>query len=140
MVASRIQGLGEIALQVNDIDAMVGFYQDVVGLDLMHRFPDSGTTFFKIADGVAGHTQVLALFDRGARSEIAPRRPPLDHIAFSLSLADLWAEKHRLQGLGVAIREDTHTWVQWRSLYITDPEGNEVEWVAFDPSIPNEKW
>ena len=36
-----IQGLGEIALRVNDLDAMQRFYSDVIGLELMRRFPRS---------------------------------------------------------------------------------------------------
>jgi catechol 2,3-dioxygenase len=140
MMASPIRSLGEIALQVSDMDAMVAFYRDVVGLQLYRRFPGSGPAFFRIADGVDGHTQVLALFDRGTRPELAARRPPLDHIAFSVGLPDLALEQRRLEVLGVPIREQTHAWVQWRSLYVEDPEGNVVEWVAFDPSVEQEEW
>lgn len=130
-----IRGLGEIALQVVDMDAMVDFYQHVVGLELLRRFPGDGPAFFRIADGVAGHTQVLALFDRGTRPGTTRNRPPLDHIAFGIDLENFAAEQARLEALNVAIHQTTHGWVQWRSLYIYDPEGNEVEWVCFDPSI-----
>jgi hypothetical protein len=27
----------------------------------------------------------------------------------------------------------THDWVQWRSLYVEDPDGNDVELVCYDP-------
>ena len=57
-----VRGLGEIALRVNNLDVMHRFYEHVIGLALMTRF--STSAFFKIADGYAGHTQVLALFDR----------------------------------------------------------------------------
>lgn len=57
-----VRGLGEIAFRVNNLDAMQQFYEQVIGLPLMTRFPTC--TFFKIADGYEGHTQVLALFDR----------------------------------------------------------------------------
>ncbi|MCO5177985.1 MAG: VOC family protein [Thermomicrobiales bacterium] len=131
-----IKGLGEIALQVNDMDAMVDYYQRVIGLELLRRFPNNGPTFFRVADGVGGHTQVLALFDRGARPDKTHKRPPpLDHIAFGINLADFAAEKSRLEALGIPVREATHGWVQWRSLYVDDPEGNEVEWVCYDPSV-----
>jgi catechol-2,3-dioxygenase len=56
---TAVRGLGEIALRVNDLDAMQRFYEEVVGLPLMTRFPNSA--FFKIAEGYGGHTQVLAL-------------------------------------------------------------------------------
>src|SRR5262245_5473485 len=57
-----VRGLGEIAFRVNNLDTMQQFYEYVIGLSLMARFPTSA--FFKIADGYEGHTQVLALFDR----------------------------------------------------------------------------
>jgi catechol-2,3-dioxygenase len=135
MAARRvIQGLGEIALQVQDLDLMTAFYTEVVNLELLRRFERS--SFFRIADGVAGHTQVLALFDRDndGPSEAPPqfRRPPLDHIAFAISLDDLASERERLKALECDVSEAFHAWVGWRSLYIADPEGNQVEWVCYD--------
>ncbi len=59
---TAVRGLGEIALRVNDLAAMQHFYEQIIGLPLMTRFPNSA--FFKIAEGYGGHTQVLALFDR----------------------------------------------------------------------------
>jgi catechol-2,3-dioxygenase len=130
-----IRSIGEIALQVSDLERMAAFYHEVVGLELLRRFPDNGPVFFRVADGLAGHTQVLALFDRGSRPDIEARRPPLDHIAFSLPLEDFEAERERVSAFGVPVRQEEHAWVQWRSFYVEDPEGNVVEWVAFDPSI-----
>lgn len=131
-----IKGLGEIALRVHDLDRMQQFYEEVIGLRLMKRFPTSA--FFKIAEGVEGHTQILALFDRtGSPGYVGldARRTTVDHLAFSIALQDFEAEKERLQGLGLQVRLSTHAWVQWRSLYVNDPEGNTVELVCYDESI-----
>lgn len=131
-----IKGLGEIAFRVENLDQMQNFYERVVGLELMRRFPTSA--FFRIADGVAGHTQILALFDRTETQDyqgIDPARTTVDHIAFGIELDDFDAEVSRLEGLGVTVDTTTHEWVQWRSLYFDDPEGNRVELVCFDPSV-----
>ena len=131
-----IRGLGEIALRVENLDTMQRFYAEVIGLELMQRFPTSA--FFRIAEGYAGHTQILALFDRTATpdySGLDPARTTVDHIAFTIALEDFAPEKARLEKLGQAVRTSEHAWVQWRSLYVTDPEGNTVELVCFDPSI-----
>lgn len=131
-----IRGLGEIALRVENLDAMQHFYADVIGLELMQRFPTSA--FFRIAEGYAGHTQILALFDRTAAPDytgLDPERTSVDHIAFTIALADFSPEKARLENLGQTVRTAEHAWVQWRSLYVDDPEGNTVELVCFDPSI-----
>lgn len=135
-VRTSVRGLGEIALRVNNLDAMQKFYEEFIGLPLMTRVPNCA--FFKIAEGYGGHTQVLALFDRsrspgyrgtdGATSTI-------DHIAFEISLADFVDEKKRLEALGLQVETAEHAWVHWRSLYVTDPEGNQVELVCYDESV-----
>jgi catechol-2,3-dioxygenase len=131
-----VRGLGEIALRVNDLAAMQQFYKQVIGLPLMTRFPNSA--FFKIADGYGGHTQVLALFDRsespGYRRTDAPTST-IDHIAFEIPLADFADELKRLEGLGLQVETSEHAWVHWRSLYVSDPEGNQVELVCYDASV-----
>lgn len=134
--ATPIKGLGEIALRVENLAIMQQFYEDVVGLELMKRFPTSA--FFKIAEGYAGHTQILALFDRTADPNFGgldSSTSTVDHIAFTIGLDDYEPERERLESLGHQVDVTTHAWVQWRSLYITDPEGNRVELVCFDESV-----
>ena len=89
-----VRGLGEIALRVKNLDAMQMFYEEVIGLLLMKRFPNAA--FFQIGEGYGGHTQVLALFDRsqdfGYRGINTPTSS-IDHIAFEVPLADFVGEK-----------------------------------------------
>ena len=102
----------------------------------MRRF--SASVFFRIAESYGGHTEILALFDRSEQpsyeSPVAARSTH-DHLAFQIDLSDFDAEKKRLEALGLDVREVSHSWVKWRSLYITDPEGNVVEFVCYDPTI-----
>jgi len=135
-----VRGLGEIALRVHDLEAMTGFYRDVVGLEVMRD--SKSFVFFRIADGVEGHTQVLALFDHSiepygaeGRAGAEPRAETstLHHLALAISRDDYKAEMERLQALGLDVTTAEHAWTQWRSLYVNDPEGNVVEWVCFDP-------
>jgi catechol 2,3-dioxygenase-like lactoylglutathione lyase family enzyme len=133
---TAVRGLGEIAFRVNNLDAMQRFYEQVIGLPLMTRFPNSA--FFKIADGYGGHAQVLALFDRSASpgyGGVDARTSTADHIAFEISLADFESEKRRLKGLGLQVETAEHAWVHWRSLYVNDPDGNQVELVCYDESV-----
>jgi len=55
----RYEVWGEIALRVNNLDAMQRFYELVIRLPLMTRVLNCA--FFKIAGSYGGHTQVLAL-------------------------------------------------------------------------------
>ncbi len=131
-----IKALNEIALRVTDLDTMQHFYEEIVGLEVMRRADNA--VFFKIADGYAAHTQVLALFDRSSSPGyrgLSAATSTVDHIAFEIALADYDAEKARLESLGQTVTTAEHAWVHWRSLYVTDPEGNVVEWVCYDESV-----
>ncbi|HEY3108083.1 MAG TPA: 4a-hydroxytetrahydrobiopterin dehydratase [Chloroflexota bacterium] len=130
-----IAALGEIALRVADLEAMHRFYERAIGLEPLRRF--EGISFFRIAAGYGGHTQVLALFDRGDRPAAARGAggTTLDHLAFAIPLAAYESERARLEGLGLSVRMAEHAWVHWRSLYVDDPEGNLVELVCYDPAL-----
>jgi catechol 2,3-dioxygenase len=135
-MTTAIKGLGEIALRVTDLDRMQEFYSKTVGLELLRRFP--AMAFFRVAAGVAGHTQILALFDRSGEPDYqAPfsARTTVDHLAFGIERDDFAAEKARLEALGVNVTTAEHEWVHWRSLYFPDPEGNRVELVCYDPAV-----
>ena len=133
---TAVRGIGEIALRVNNLDATQKFYEEAIGLPLMMRFPDCA--FLRIADGYGGHTQVLALFDRsngpGYRGTRAATST-IDHIAFEVPLSDFENELKRLRALGLQVETAEHSWVHWRSLYVADPEGNQVELVCYDSSV-----
>jgi catechol 2,3-dioxygenase-like lactoylglutathione lyase family enzyme len=59
---SAVKELGETALRVNNLERMKRFYQGVLGFELLGEFPDA--VLLKIAEGHAGHSQILGLFDR----------------------------------------------------------------------------
>jgi catechol-2,3-dioxygenase len=102
----------------------------------MTRVPNCA--FFKIADGYGGHTQVLALFDRSQnpgyrRADAATST--IHHIAFQIPLPDFAGQQKRLESLRLRVENAEHAWAYWRSLYVTDPEGNRVELVCYDESV-----
>src|SRR5262249_32953704 len=93
-----IKGLGEIALRVKDLGAMQRFYQDVVGLEVLGG--SEYGVFFRLAAGYAGHTQVLALFDRSNMQDyrgVDAETSTIDHIAFEIGIEDYLPEKARLE-------------------------------------------
>lgn len=126
-----IKGLGELALRVNDLDRMQEFYENIVGLEVMRRFPD--VVFFRIGDGYRGHTTIVALFERGV--EVGTDRTTLDHVAFTIDIRDYEAEKRRFEDAGVDVETKVFDWTGWRSLFLHDPEGNRVELVCRDPDL-----
>lgn len=131
-----IKALGEMALRVGDLELMQHFYEEVINLELMARF--SHAVFFKIAEGYGGHTQILALFDRSGEADyqgLDPQKTTVDHLAFTIPLAEFDGEKRRLEKHGLNVETAEHAWVHWRSLYVRDPEGNLVELVCYDEDV-----
>ena len=131
----RVKGLGEVSIQVRDLDAMHKFYEEVVGLEVLRRdkYEDERFVFFKVAEGYGGHTQNLALFE--TKKTLNPQESTLHHIALNVALEDFETEKVRLEGLGLKIDATVHEWLHVRSLYFYDPEGNHLEFVAYDETV-----
>jgi catechol-2,3-dioxygenase len=130
-VSTSVRAIGEVALRVNDLAAMRRFYEEVLGLELLRVFDHA--VFYRIATGQGGHTQVFVLFERGV--PVSAHASTLDHVAFTIDQKDFDAERSRLEGLGLKVELADHAWVHWRSLYVRDPEGNEVELVCYDATV-----
>lgn len=138
----RVRALGEIAIRCADVDRMERFYAEVIGLEPL-AVREGGITFFRIAEGHAGHTAVLALFaaDAVVRPGLHPggelpetgARSSLHHLALSLG----WDEQERAidwyRRIGQPHRIERFDWIGWRGVFTTDPEGNTVELVAARP-------
>lgn len=129
--APAVRALGEIALHVRDLDEMQAFYEETVGLSLLDRQPD--VAFFDLGESFGGHTTVFALFDRGTDTDAS--HGTLDHLAFTIDVADYERERTRLETAGLDVVTATHDWAAWRSLYVEDPEGNTVELVCHDAEL-----
>lgn len=145
----RVHELGEIAIRCSDMDAMVAFYRDIVGLDVLADNRDTGIAFFKIRAGTGGHTNVLALFhheagraDLHAQSDEPPEtgaRSSLHHLALTVSADDQPAIEGWLKRNDVAYQIQAFDWIGWRGIFVSDPEGNTVEFVAGSPHFKSDE-
>lgn len=130
-VKKSVRFLGELALRVTDLHTTRDFYRDTVGLEVFEE--GEGHVFFRIGEAVEGHPQLLALFARGVA--VVPATTSLDHFAFIIDRSDYEDERRRLEELGVQVHVKTFPHFHWRSLFFPDPEGNTVEFVAYDPDV-----
>lgn len=126
-----IRALGELGIRVNDLERMTAFYRDVVGLEVFSEHDEY--IFFKVAEAVEGHPQLLVLFDR--KVTVGPDRSTLDHFAFLIDVADYDEHKERLEAEGVTVYPKTFPHFQWRSFFFYDPEGNLLEFVSYDQTV-----
>ncbi len=140
------RALGEIAIRCADMGAMVDFYENVIGLECLTGDHNSAITFFRIAEGYGGHTQVLALFHNtaaprpglhqaGAEKPKTGADSSLHHIALSLPFAEQEAVMRWYDEIDQPYRVEQFGWIGWRGIFTEDPEGNTVELVAYDPSM-----
>lgn len=131
----RPRALGEIAIRCTDMAAMVAFYEDVIGLSRLRGGPQSDIVFFRIGEGVGGHTAVLALFAATGPRPAAGIGSSLHHIALSLPYAEQQAVMDWYKQTGQHYRIELFDWIGWRGIFTQDPEGNTVELVAYDASL-----
>jgi catechol 2,3-dioxygenase-like lactoylglutathione lyase family enzyme len=138
----RVRALGEIAIRTRNMAAMVAFYRDVLGLELLSRRDQGRIVFFRIAEGCAGHTAVLALFDAGAAEVVAgdaeSHHSSLHHVALSLPRAEQAAAEAWFATRRIACRISEFRWIGWRGVFVCDPDGNTVELVAYDARLLEE--
>ena len=119
----EVQALGHVVLKVRNQARAEAFYNGVLGIPIVARWEPYGMTFFSL-----GNHHDFAVKAIGDDADDAPSRTPgLMHVAFKIgdSIDELRAAKHELEAAGVAARARDHGVSQ--SLYLLDPDGNEVE-------------
>lgn len=126
--------LGHVVFYVQDLNRSLGFYRDLLG------FQEVGRIFNNTAAALTAgrtHHELLLIEVGAAPAAPAGRRLGLYHIGIKIgdSLDELRAAKNELELAGVTITGmSDHTVSQ--SLYLHDPDGNEVElYVDAEPSI-----
>ncbi len=126
--------LGHVVFYVRSIERSLQFYRDLLGFTEIGRIFDG-----KAAALTSGrtHHELLLIEVGDAPRAPAGRRLGLYHIGIKIgdSLEELRKAKQELEGAGLPlIGMSDHTVSQ--SLYLTDPDGNEVElYVDADPAI-----
>jgi catechol 2,3-dioxygenase-like lactoylglutathione lyase family enzyme len=134
--------LGEVVIRTPNMQEMAAFYRDVIGLE---PFKTMGANqFFKVSEGYHGQPQAIGLFKLDEVSDVDDtafdghdsRRTPFHHFAFIIDRGDYASEFNRIAALGYTLRTMEHSLTQSRSFYLYDPDGNTVEFVCYDPSIP----
>ncbi|KPK39465.1 MAG: glyoxalase [Gammaproteobacteria bacterium SG8_47] len=125
--------LGHVVLYVRDMQRSIDFYSNVVGLSVRGRI--FGARAAMLSGGRTHHE--LLLIEMGeAPGPLQGRRLGLYHIGWKIgdSLEALRRKRDELEKLGWAIDGmSDHTVSQ--SLYLRDPDGNEIELYVDDPNV-----
>jgi catechol 2,3-dioxygenase-like lactoylglutathione lyase family enzyme len=124
---TKIKGIAEIVLNVHDVEASLNFYQAVLGLEIIGR---PGPVFLKAGDPAVDIPQMVVLFPLPPESGGFQKPRTLHHLALELAPEDFDAEEQRLKELGYQIRYGKHPVLPSRTMYVDDPDGNEVEFIC----------
>ncbi len=127
---ATIRSIAEIVLWVHDLPAAARFYRDTLGMETISP-PEIPAPLFPTAGaGATGIPQMIVLVPLPAGA--APFSPPrsLHHLALELAPEDFDREQARLEALGFSIRGGKHPIIPSRTMYVSDPDGNEVEFIC----------
>lgn len=127
---SNIRGLAEIVLTVQDKQASVAFYRDVLGLEVVSPSEFPGPVFMKAGGDRSYIANTIVLVPAKAGTPAYAKPQSLNHIGFEVDPDSFDAEVVRLQALGFEVRSGKHPLFPSRTAYITDPDGNEVELIC----------
>jgi catechol 2,3-dioxygenase-like lactoylglutathione lyase family enzyme len=127
---SAIRGISEIVLWVHDLTASLKFYRDTLGLPVISPPEMKAPIFLKAGEGALGVPQMVVLVPLPADAPPFSAPRTLHHLALEVSLDDFDHELSRLQALGFSVRGGKHPVIASRTMYINDPDGNEVELIC----------
>jgi catechol 2,3-dioxygenase len=130
----QLRKIGHVVLNVSDLDASLRFYQDVLGLRVTDRYPDSMMPGGMIFLCVAGDHHGVALVGGGKRAggdrdTTKAAGGSLNHFAFEVgSLDEVFRARAWLQKHGVAIVFEGRRRAGCQiAIEFTDPDGNNLE-------------
>ncbi len=127
---ARVTGLGHVGIYVRDLERMVAFYRDVIGMQITKQNWRAGVVFLSADPDAVDHEIALM---RGRPDAADPHL--INQISMRVStLDDLRAFHRRLRHEGYRI-EGVVNHASAIGCYFLDPEGNrtEVFWVTGRP-------
>lgn len=123
--------LGHVVFYVRDLEQSLRFYHEMIGLDLKGRIFNNRAA---LLSGGRTHHELLLIEIGAAEGPLHGKRIGLYHVGWKIGedLAALRAMHDRIKTFGYTLSGmSDHTISQ--SLYLHDPDGNEVELFVDDP-------
>jgi catechol-2,3-dioxygenase len=129
----RVVGISEIVLWVADKERALGFYRDLLGLEVISR-AELPNVFLKVGEGNASIPQMIVLVPKSDEVKGKPSGYQLHHMALELPEDEFEAQHAALVAAGYNPRGGKHPVLASRTMYVDDPDGNEVEFICRAPA------
>jgi catechol 2,3-dioxygenase-like lactoylglutathione lyase family enzyme len=139
MSAIVLQGIDHLVLRVRDMDAMRGFYCDVLGATHVAYRPEFGMSHLKVGNSMIDLVAVDGPLGKPGGAAPGKEARNLDHFCLRVEPFDLAAIISHLGRQGVAVGEIRRRYGaegNGVSIYVTDPEGNTVELKGPSDGLP----
>jgi catechol-2,3-dioxygenase len=130
---NAIVGISEIVLWTADKARALAFYRDLLGFQVISP-PTLPNVFLKVGEGHAGIPQMVVLVPMTDEIKARPRGYQLNHMAFELPENAFDAQHQAFVAAGYAPRPGKHPVLASRTMYVDDPDGNEVELICRAPA------
>ena len=128
----KVVGISEVVLWAADKERSLRFYRDLLGLEVISR-PTLANSFLKVGEGHAGIPQMIVLVPKSDEVKARPSGYQLHHMALELPEEDFDAQHAALVAAGYEPRPGIHPVLASRTMYVDDPDGNEVEFICKAP-------
>ena len=129
----HVVGIAEIVLWTNDQQQALQFYRDLLGLEVISP-PTLPNVFLRVGEGNAGIPQMMVLVPKTEEIKARPSGYQLNHLALELPEAAFDAQHAALVKAGYQPRGGKHPVLASRTMYVDDPDGNEVEFICRTPT------
>ncbi len=129
----HVVGISEIVLWTNDKQQSLQFYRDLLGLEVISP-PTLPNVFLKVGEGNAGIPQMIVLVPKSEEIKAKPSGYQLNHLALELPEEAFDAQHAAFVQAGYRPRPGKHPVLASRTMYVDDPDGNEVEFICRTPS------
>ena len=130
----QIDGLAEVVLNVRDASRAVAFYGGLLGLKRMTPEGQPGPIFFRTGAATDRVPSLLVLVPLSPEAQDFREPRTLHHLSLTIPAAAFDEARETLVSAGVKVRDGKHPVLAVRTMYVTDPDGNEVEFISPEPA------
>ena len=131
----EIDGLAEVVLNVRSLEQAVEFYEGLLGLTRLSPSGLPGPVFLCAGAATSRVPAMIVLVPLPPDAATFSHPRTLHHLALTVPEAQFEPTRELLFEAGLEVRAGKHPVLVARTMYVTDPDGNEVELISPDSAV-----